>query len=220
MNYLDVRIVSVQFIVCYNSISMAKKPKTKMTPEQAANIINIKRVHKMIFRIQMCCVVLAFLLICPFGLTGYSFSTSIIIGACILYAFANLAHAWVKAWRTSPVFLNYETGPMFVLTKYIRCVQQNCQLHNYQPFTDLQSTDCFCPKCNAHRPHEGYHHCKICKRCVYRYDHHCPWVQSCIGFGNKCYFFKYCIWCFVCTALPIVNGLVQVCRKKYAYPWL
>ena len=102
---------------------MAKKPKTKMTPEQAANIINIKRVHKTIFRIQMCCVVLAFLLICPFGLTGYSFSTSIIIGACILYAFANLAHAWVKAWRTSPVFLNYENGPMFVLTKYIRCVQ-------------------------------------------------------------------------------------------------
>lgn len=88
--------------------------------------MNVKRIHATVFKIQILCVVLTFLVICPFGLTGYSFSTAIVIGACILYAFANLAHAWVKAWRTSPVFLNHETGPMFVLTSYIRCVQQNC----------------------------------------------------------------------------------------------
>ena len=24
-------------------------------------------------------------------------------------------------------------------------------------------------------------HCDICKKCVQVYDHHCPWINNCIG---------------------------------------
>lgn len=27
-------------------------------------------------------------------------------------------------------------------------------------------------------------HCKSCQRCVRRYDHHCPWIENCVGEKN------------------------------------
>lgn len=33
-------------------------------------------------------------------------------------------------------------------------------------------------------------HCEICKCCVKVYDHHCPFLNNCIGAGN---YFLYCI---------------------------
>ena len=28
------------------------------------------------------------------------------------------------------------------------------------------------------------YHCNVCRQCVQRYDHHCPWLNSCIGTRN------------------------------------
>jgi len=44
-------------------------------------------------------------------------------------------------------------------------------------------TSNFCHSCRAYKP-ERCHHCSRCKRCVLRMDHHCPWVNNCIGWGN------------------------------------
>lgn len=41
----------------------------------------------------------------------------------------------------------------------------------------------FCQKCNAHRPPRS-HHCSICQRCILQFDHHCIWLNNCIGYGN------------------------------------
>ncbi|XP_023117732.1 palmitoyltransferase ZDHHC12-A isoform X2 [Amphiprion ocellaris] len=34
-------------------------------------------------------------------------------------------------------------------------------------------------------------HCQTCKRCVRRFDHHCPWMENCVGERNHRWFVVY-----------------------------
>ena len=49
----------------------------------------------------------------------------------------------------------------------------------------------FCKKCAAYKPPRA-HHCRRCGCCVLRMDHHCAWVDSCIGHGNYRAFLLMC----------------------------
>ncbi|XP_075229230.1 palmitoyltransferase ZDHHC3 isoform X2 [Lycorma delicatula] len=44
-----------------------------------------------------------------------------------------------------------------------------------------------CPKCCSIKP-ERAHHCSVCQRCIRKMDHHCPWVNNCVGEDNQKYF--------------------------------
>ncbi|KAG7219196.1 hypothetical protein INR49_006289 [Caranx melampygus] len=34
-------------------------------------------------------------------------------------------------------------------------------------------------------------HCQTCKHCVRRFDHHCPWIENCVGERNHRWFVVY-----------------------------
>ncbi|KAI9734514.1 MAG: palmitoyltransferase akr1 [Cirrosporium novae-zelandiae] len=53
--------------------------------------------------------------------------------------------------------------------------------------------DNFCMQCMFRRPLRSKH-CKRCGRCVAKHDHHCPWVNSCIGANNHRHFFMYILF--------------------------
>lgn len=41
-----------------------------------------------------------------------------------------------------------------------------------------------CKMCSGWKPPRA-HHCLTCKRCIFRMDHHCPWINNCIGVANQ-----------------------------------
>ncbi|XP_053679810.1 palmitoyltransferase ZDHHC3 [Anopheles nili] len=44
-----------------------------------------------------------------------------------------------------------------------------------------------CPKCCSIKP-ERAHHCSVCQRCIRKMDHHCPWINNCVGENNQKFF--------------------------------
>lgn len=59
---------------------------------------------------------------------------------------------------------------------------------------DINPAD-LCPDCRIIKTARS-RHCAICNQCVERFDHHCPWINNCVGIKNHNAFmlFVLSIW--------------------------
>lgn len=74
-----------------------------------------------------------------------------------------------------------------------------------------------CPKCCSIKP-ERAHHCSVCQRCIRKMDHHCPWVNNCVGENNQKYFvlFTFYIASISVHALFLaVNQFISCINKEW-----
>ncbi|KAI8391478.1 DHHC palmitoyltransferase-domain-containing protein [Radiomyces spectabilis] len=77
-----------------------------------------------------------------------------------------------------------------------------------------------CRTCRLKKPARSKH-CSMCKGCIGRLDHHCAWINRCVGHNNQRYFFlflfslsEFCIYgtylCFqIYRSMIIETGLDQ-----------
>ncbi|NXM73354.1 ZDHC4 palmitoyltransferase, partial [Serilophus lunatus] len=47
-----------------------------------------------------------------------------------------------------------------------------------------------CPTCSMEKPARSKH-CRVCRVCVHRFDHHCVWLNNCVGASNTSCFLLY-----------------------------
>ena len=67
-----------------------------------------------------------------------------------------------------------------------------------------------CPDCRIIRTSRS-RHCAICNVCVERFDHHCPWINNCVGVRNHGAFLVYLLSTAVlCLASMILSVATMV----------
>ena len=73
---------------------------------------------------------------------------------------------------------------------YLTPANLTSALHRYQPCPQLYRDGLVCPTCQLIKPPRSKH-CSVCRQCVLRFDHHCVWINACVGEGNHRWFMGF-----------------------------
>ncbi|XP_030069486.1 palmitoyltransferase ZDHHC4 isoform X2 [Microcaecilia unicolor] len=111
-----------------------------------------------------------------------------ILGACLeleFHWFYLLLPYGLLTVNTGFFFFSCVTDPGTITKSNL---QQCLQVYSYDEVVFRRNQ--FCPTCSLEKPARSKH-CRVCNRCVQRFDHHCVWVNNCIGALNTRYFLPY-----------------------------
>lgn len=75
----------------------------------------------------------------------------------------------------------------------------------------------FCAVCKGFKAPRS-HHCQKCGRCIIKMDHHCPWINNCVGWGNQAHF-TYFLMFAVIGCMQATCILTCSLYKALYYNW-
>ncbi|KAJ6009688.1 hypothetical protein N7499_004914 [Penicillium canescens] len=67
----------------------------------------------------------------------------------------------------------------------------------------------YCKTCSIWRPPRCYH-CRVCDNCVETLDHHCVWLNNCVGRRNYRYFFTFVSSCTLLSFFLLGASLAHI----------
>ena len=82
--------------------------------------------------------------------------------------------------------------------------KENCDLKNNE----------ICQYCYIVK-HYGIKHCLICNKCIYMKDHHCSWINKCIGQFNIKYFILFLLYLFLASYISFIQNCYFIITKKF-----
>lgn len=109
----------------------------------------------------------------------------------------------IRAARASALLVVYNIVALLMYWAYFSCVCSDPGRVPLEPQRarmrwlaleegtgDQEAQWSTCSNCEIIRPPRA-HHCIICGFCVMRFDHHCPWINNCVGKCNHRYFLQF-----------------------------
>lgn len=122
----------------------------------------------------------------------------------ILYAVVNFLIATLRDPGRFPKYIMNDDDPNFA-------DDTKSPLYKAITIKKAQVKIKWCSTCNFYRP-PRCSHCSICNACIDQFDHHCPWLNNCVGKRNYRFFFQFLaflclhmITLFTCCLIIVLN---------------
>ena len=75
----------------------------------------------------------------------------------------------------------------------------------------------YCHTCEGFKAPRS-HHCSKCNRCCLKMDHHCPWINNCVGFANQRHFFYFLLSAVIGSVHSSALLCISLYRALYYIP--
>ena len=95
-------------------------------------------------------------------------------------------------------YITNKSNPGFVEPKdnltWLEMVENKMNINDYCPYCRIKKTN-------------KIKHCHVCKKCIKGFDHHCNWIDNCVGQNNKT---KFLIFVFITLTNLLFNLFIGI----------